>query len=83
MKCTNWSLSVRKNAGNRTNVVSFVRYNTLLIKESSTAVAAEMTFINVRKSDGLLQEVVFSFVGSPLMFLVKCDWDINHWFFLL
>lgn len=55
----------------------------LLIKESSTAVAAEMTFINVRKSDGLLQEVVFSFVGSPLMFLVKCDWDINHGFFLL
>lgn len=83
MKCTNWSLSVRKNAGNRTNVVSFVRYNTLLIKESSTAVAAEMTFINVRKSDGLLQEVAFSFVGSPLMFLVKCDWDINHGVFLL
>lgn len=78
MKCTNWSLSVRKNAGNRTNVVSFVRYNTLLIKESSTAVAAEMTFINVRKFDGLLQVVIFSFVGSPLMFLVKYDWDIHH-----
>lgn len=72
---------MRKNAGNRTNVVRFVRYNTLLIKESSTA--AEMAFINVRKSDGLLQVVVFSFVGSQLMFLVKCDWDINHWFFLL
>lgn len=43
-----------------------------------TAVAAGMTFINVRKSDGLLQVVVFSFVGSPLMFLVKYDWDIHH-----
>lgn len=83
MKCTNWPLSVRKNAGYRTQVVSFVRYNTLFIKESSTAAAAEMAFINVRKSDGLLQEVVFSFVGSPLMFLVKCDWDINHGVFLL
>lgn len=78
MKCTNWSLSVRKNAGNRTHVVSFVRYNTLLIKESTTAAAAEL-----RKSDRLLQVVVFSFVGSPLMFLVKCDWDINHVFFII
>lgn len=43
-----------------------------------TAVAAEMTFITVRKSDGLLQVVVFSFVGSPLMFLVKYDWDMHH-----
>lgn len=42
-----------------------------LSQESSTAATAEMAFMNVRKTDGLPQVVVFSYDESPLLFFGK------------